>query len=203
MKKNIFLKGQGEIFGIALMFVVIVIGIVIYGQIDALSPDRDAELEAKFKYEILAQSSLETILKTSSECNIDGGSGDDTIQDLINVCLARSYGSSDVSADCDGTPILICSYAVELLNNSLYKVFNGDDALVANVPFFLEIDLESNSPTPLNSVNITNFGDFVYNGDIVTSSNYRKKGFKKASSDLKPWATAQRDIKVVLGLYYR
>ena len=202
--KNYFKKGgQGEIFGIALMFVVIVIGIVIFSQIKAISPDKDAEEITKTKYEILAQSSLETILKTSSGCNVDGGSGEDTVQDLINVCLARSYGNNDVQAMCDGNTINICAHSIKLLDDALYNVFNGSDALIANVPFFLEIDLESNSQTVLTSENITNFGDFTYRNTIIDSNNYRKFGYKKASSDLKPWATAQRDIKVVLALYFR
>jgi hypothetical protein len=206
LKKN----GQGEIFGIALMFVVIVIGVIIFSQIKALSPDEDTDI--KVKYEILAQSSLETVLKTSSGCNVDGGSGDDSIQDLINVCLARDSGSNsqagcDLNKDGDeddiGDVIYVCEYAIELLNKSLYNVFNGSDALIANIPFFLDIDLNSDATTTLTLQNITNFGDYNYRGEIVNATNYRDLRYNKASSDLKPWATAQRDIKVVLALYFR
>jgi hypothetical protein len=203
------INGQGEIFGIALMFVVVIIGIIIFSQIKAISPDKDEQINTKTKYEILAQSSLETILKTSSGCNVDGGSGEDTVQDLINVCLARSYGTNDVDAMCDidgdgfDDSIEICKHSTDLLNDALYNVFNGSDALIANIPFLLEIDLDSDTQTVLTTKNITNFGDFVYRGDIINLTNYRKYNFNKASSDLKPWATAQRDIKVVLALYYR
>jgi hypothetical protein len=202
-------KGQGEIFGIALMFVVIVVGVIIFSQIKAISPDKDLEEVTKTKYRILAQSSLETILKTSSGCNIDGGSGEDTVKDLINVCLARSYGNNDVQAMCDidddgfEDTIEICAHSIKLLDDALYNVFNGSDALIANIPFFLEIELESNTQTVLTSENITNFGDYTYKGTVIDESNYRKYKFKKASSGLKPWATAQREIKVVLALYFR
>jgi hypothetical protein len=203
MKKynNSFKKnGQGEIFGIALMFVVIVIGVIIFSQIKAFSQDENTG--TKVKYEILAQSSLETVLKTSSGCNVDGGPGEDSIQDLINVCLARDRGS-DSQVECGGTQISVCEYAIILLNKSLYNVFNGSNALIADIPFFLDIDLNSDATTILTSQNITNFGDHSYRSIIVNSTNYRDLGYNKASSDLKPWATAQRDIKVVLALYFR
>ena len=99
---------------------------------------------------------------------------------------------------------------LEKLNDILKKVYteivvaiNGSDALIANIPFFLEVELDSNSNSILTSKNVTNFGDYTYRNKIVNLSNYRKLGYKKASSDLKPWATAQRDIKVVLALYFR
>jgi hypothetical protein len=202
--------GQGEIFGVALMFVVIVIGVIIFSQIKAFSQDENTD--TKVKYEILAQSSLETVLKTSSGCNVDGGSGEDSIQDLINVCLARDRGSDsevgcDLNKDGDeddlGEEIYVCEYAIKLLNKSLYNVFNGINALIADIPFFLDIDLNSDATSTLTSQNITNFGDYLYRNIIINHTNYRDLGYNKASSDLKPWATAQRDIKVVLALYYR
>lgn len=198
--------GQGEIFGIALMFVVIVIGILIYSQIKALSPDREVDADKKMKNELLAQSSLETILKTTTKCNVDGGAGFDTIQDLINTCLARSFGSSDVYVSCpdlSSSEIPLCSETIKMLEGSLDGLFNGSGALIKNTPYFLEIDLPNDAVSPLNSVNITNFGEFVYRGEVITKDNYRKFDFKKASSDLKPWATAQRSVKMTLAIYYQ
>lgn len=203
MKRAKLKSGQGEIFGVALMFVVIIIGILIYSQIKALTPDREADLEAKAKYELLAQSSLEAILKSSTKCNVDGSSGTDSIQDLINVCLAGSYGSSDVEVVCDDNTINLCAETTQMLEDVLNGLYSGDDALIGNIPFFVEIELPSDSYSPLTSRNVTNFGNFTFRDTVITSDNYRKYGFKKASSDLKPWATAQRSIKMTLALYYR
>ena len=204
-----FKKSQGEIFGIALLFVVIIIGVLIYSQIKALTPDNDADLDNKYKNELLAQTSLETILKTSSKCNVDGGSGYDSVQELINTCLARAYSNNDVRLECPERGdsfgnIWVCAEAISILNESLYSLFgNESSSLVKYNPFLLEIDLPNDVSSALTSTEITNFGNFSYRGKIINESNYRKYGFKKASSDLKPWATAQRSIKMTLAIYYR
>ncbi|NQZ84910.1 MAG: hypothetical protein HRU03_04265, partial [Nanoarchaeales archaeon] len=129
------------------------------------------------------------------------------VQDLLNICLARSYDGDDVEVSCGGNNVFVCEYALKALNKSLHNVFNGSDALIANIPFFLEIELEANTESILTSTNITNFGSVISKykrkNVIVNATNYRVFGFKKASSDLFVWATAQREIKVLLALYFK
>jgi len=197
------MKSQGEIFGIALMFVVIIIGIIIYGQIKVLNPNNENDLKTDGKYSILAEGSLNSILKMSTGCEIERNK--DRVLDLVNFCIENSYSSdNDPEVYCsDGISYPSCSHVLEILNSSLYGFFNS--SLIGPMLFKLRIELPAEKNNILNT-NLSNFGSFEYNGKIVNETgknSYIKLKFKKAPSGIRSLDTAKREITFNLALYYQ
>jgi len=194
------LRSQGEIFGIALMFVIIIVGFVIYSQVKALNPNNEINLETEKRYQTLAEGTLNTLLKTSTSCYIEKGK--DTIKDLINFCLEVSSVGGDPEFTCDAkTTIQACSYSIEFLNDTLNTLFNKNG--IGEIPFYMRIDVPDNPDSLLSNITLTNFNNITYKNKIVTENNYHSLGFKRAPSGLRTWATSQRNIRLELYLYYK
>jgi len=193
-------KSQGEIFGIALMFVVIIFGIIIYAKVVALNPDSQKDLVKESKYKILAEGTLNTILKQSTGCYAERNK--DSLIDLINYCLYNHNGEfARVDISCDTGIQDACTYPIKILNDSLINLYNNSNNYM--IPFYLTIYLDDYSKTSLSNVNITNFGDIKYKENLIMKDNYRKLGFSKAPSGLISVPTSYRNIDFELALYYR
>jgi len=193
-------RSQGEIFGLALMFVVIIIGIIVYAKIKAINGVDETNTKIEGEYKILAEGTLNTILKVSTECYVERNK--DSVKDLINFCLANEYSGIDAEITCNGVSRQSCDYAKEILNNTVYKLFNSSEG-IGNIPFELKIDIPANEETLLSNVTFTNFNDFEYKGQTINQSNRRKFRYKRAPSGLITWPTAHRAIEFELYLYYR
>jgi len=206
MIKFSFKKSQGEIFGIALMFVVIIIGILVYGKIQALHPNNTGDLQKEGKYKVLAEGTLNSILKMSSGCEVERGK--DRLIDLINYCVENSRTTyNNPSIVCDVGDRGSCTYAIELLNKSLYGFLNT--SVLGPIPFKMISYLDADDTSLLNT-NLTNFGEFKYKNKFLVEKNplagqisYRKAGFNRAPSGVRTWATAKRNIDFELYLYYK
>lgn len=195
---------QGEIFGLALVFVLIVLGIIIYAQYKALNPSTEKDIILENKYKIISESTLNSILKLSTGCYVERGR--DTVKDLVNYCLEGSFSGSDPLIFCDsyGTDVPACQTALSALNQSLFIMFTQGG--VGEIPYYLIVDVprESTSLLSVNSHdNFSNFGTISLNGDIVDIDNYRNLGFKRVSSGLKTWPTAQGNVEFELQLFYK
>jgi hypothetical protein len=193
-------KSQGEIFGIALLFVVILIGVIVYAKVKSVSDLNDVDLQAQGEYKILAEGTLNTLLKTSTGCTVERDK--DSVRDLINYCLENEYSGEDVPIDCDTGEVMACSRVLNFMNESLYLVFNSSKG-IGYIPFELRLDVPANSRSIFFNESRTNLGDFYYRGTQVNDSTRRKLGYKRESSGLISWRTAQRDVELELYLYYR
>lgn len=192
-------RSQGEIFGIALMFVIIIIGILVYAKIKALNPDRNEDLGQENEYKILAEGTLNTILDLSTGCYVERGK--DRTRDIINYCLEYSFSGTDPIIECKGTTIQACKYSINSINTTLQTLFN--DSGVGKIPFFMSINIPANPNSLLSNKTLTNFGKVQISDTIITEENYRKNNYKRAPSGIKTWATAQRNVEFELYLYYR
>ena len=194
-------KTQGEIFGIALLFVIIILGIIIYAQIKANNPDQNKDLIKEGKFKILAEGTINTILKQSTGCYPERNK--DSVIDLIQYCLYNHNVDFDsVYLTCnDDLKHDVCTYPIEILNKTLYNMYNNSNNI--HIPFYLTISLESFKNTHLSNVQITNFGDISYKGKPIKKENYLRKGFNKANSGLVSIPTSYRNIDFELALYYR
>lgn len=197
-------KSQGEIFGIALLFVVIIVGILVYSQIKALNPDRGDSYQREAEYEILAERTLNTMLSMSTGCYVERGR--DSVKDLVNFCLDYTYSGNDPTMDCfdNGEEIKVCQYTLDIINTTLLSLFNkSQDSFIGEIPYQMSIYVPHNMNTKLSNVSFTNFGQISYRNDILDTNSYRKFGFKRATSGLITWATSQRNVEFELYLYYR
>ena len=192
---NFFRKSQGEIFGIALMFVVIIIGILVYGKIQSLNPDNSLSDLDENKYKVLAEGTLNSVLKMSTGCYIE--KGDDELIDLVNFCVenSRDY-NSDPTIDCSGEIKNSCLYVNELINKTMFGFLNT--SVLGPIPFKLLVSLPSD-PNNLLNKNYSNFGQYKFRGktlieklDVGTDRtkfiSYRKAGFNRAPSGIRGWA---------------
>jgi len=193
-------RSQGEIFGIALMFVVIIIGVLVYGKYAMLDGNDDVDILQEGEYKILAEGALNTILKMDIGCEVERGR--DSVKDLINFCLENEYSGIDPEVKCEDGRFLSCEHAVNILNDTLFEVFNSTKG-IGMIPFELSLDIPANSRSLLFNQSFTNFGSFKLGNRVVTSDNYRKLGYKRAPSGLISWSSSQRGVEFELYLYYR
>lgn len=200
ISKKTKIKSQGEIFGIALLFVVIIIGIIVYSQIKNIKSSDETNLQQQGEYKILAESSLNALLKSSTGCEVERGR--DSLKDLINYCLENEYSGIDPEIECDGVTEPACQYVKDYLNESLMIIFNSSKG-VAIIPYEVNLDIPANNLSLMANQKFTNLGTFKHKDTILTEDNRRRLGYKRAPSGLISWATAQRAIEFELYLYYR
>lgn len=195
-------KTQGEIFGIALLFVIIIVGVIIYGQIKTLSPINENEKAQKEeKYKVLAAGTLDSILSMSTGCEVERGK--DSVVDLIKFCEYTYYGEDPKITCNDGGTYAACAKTIEILNTTLYGLYNNSEGKgIGQMPFKLEIYTTNNPDSKLN-VNLTNFDNIKYKSVTLTQNNYSKNGFNKAPSGLRTVPTAKRNVNFELALYFR
>lgn len=193
-------KSQGEIFGIALMFVIIIVGILIYGQVKSVIDVGDEDNSQKYRYEVLADGIMNTLLKMSTGC--DAYKNQDKLEDLISYCEYK-WGGDDPEITCENlpNPVGSCKRTIDILNESLRNLLNSSDA-IGPIPYKLVIFAPSSSSSHLN-VNITNLGSFEYRGTLIDESNYLRNGFKRVSSGPRKVQTSKRNVDFELFLYYR
>jgi hypothetical protein len=192
-------KSQGEIFGIALLFVVIIVGILVYSQYQALMPDRDEDVDRGEKYKLLAESSMDSVLSMSTGCYVDRGQ--DQLRELVNYCLEYSFVGEDSSFTCASGQVMACEHSKEVINTTLKTLFNSSE--IGPFPYFLIVRTPDNKNSLLHNTTMTNFGSYRFQGDLVGAENYTQYGFKRAPSGLKTWATAQGLVEMELYFYYR
>jgi hypothetical protein len=201
-------KSQGEIFGLALIFVILIIGILIYAQFKKLNPDNSIDVEKEKKYQILAESTLSVILEMDSGCDVERKRS--SVKYLINYCIENSFFSNeDPEIECrNGNTYLSCERSLKILNETLFEFFNSSYA-ISNVPFKLIIELPEDKNNIFNT-NLTNFGQFEFKGKKVVEKkltpeeiSYYSAGYKRAPSGIITWATAKKNINFELYLYYR
>ena len=194
-------KSQGEIFGIALLFVIIIIGVIIYGKIKMINDTSKIDLLQEGEYKILSEGALSAVLKMSVGCEVERGR--DSVKDLINFCLENEYAGIDPSIECEnGEEKFACAYVVDILNNTMKLVFNSSEG-VAMIPYELKLDIPSNQRALLANKTFTNFGSYKYRGEVIDYDNRRRFGFKRAPSGLISWASSQRSVEFELYLYYK
>lgn len=195
---------QGEIFGVALLFVVIIIGFLVYVKIKSVSGFENENLKQEGQYKILAEGTLNTLMKGSTGCFVEHNR--DSLKDVINFCLENDvYPSYDPEIECDDGFHDACAYAIQLINESLFYLYNNTESSkgLANVPFEMHMDLPSNQNTFLSNKTFTNFDHFMYRNVVINESNRMRYGYKRAPSGLISWSTSDRNIQLELYLYYR
>ena len=193
-------KFQAEIFGVALFFVIILVGFLVFLKFSDLG---NSSYEKKFnedKYKILSSSTVNFILEKDTGCYVDKISN--SVKNVINYCIQNSYKGSDEEIECKKENFKSCQHSIDLINKSLRDIYSKD--IVAEIPYRLEISVPDKKSNLLHNQNFTNLGEFkTINGDNLTLENYRQKGYKRQSSGLINWITDRKQVKMVLYLYYK
>jgi len=193
-------KSQGEIFGIALLFVVIIIGFIVYSQIRT-SDNSNPEIE--FKTKLLASSTLSSLLKVSTGCYIERS--DDSLQTLISQCIYDTTFRGDIEPEyrCKDGIKKICDYSKQIINETLTNLFNNSNLKLGPIPYSLTSFIEKTSRAEFGNLEFTNFGSLNISNRIITKLNYKKFKYNRVSSGPIIWNTLAGDIEFELFLYYR
>lgn len=193
-------KSQGEIFGIALLFVVIIIGVIIYGQFQAVKPDRNLDVKKEAEYLILAQSTLNSIKKISTGCQID--SSTDSLEALVSYCMDNSRTqTTNPKIQCGSEEKDSCSYSIEIINKTLFNLFGNNSPIIGNIPFSVTISTPFYQHRILNGT-YENLDQIKFRGEILTLENYLQNGFRRVSSGREIIPTQKRAVELILNLYY-
>ncbi|MFW6286166.1 MAG: hypothetical protein ACOC16_03515 [Nanoarchaeota archaeon] len=194
-------KNQGEIFGVALIFVVIVIGIIVFSQIKVITNVKNYDLDQEERYNILAQGTMDTMLKTSTKCNIERNR--DSLKDLINFCIENSNYQMRIDPElmCDGSVEHACAYAKEMIDEILVDLYNNSK--IGYMPYQLNISIKDNTNTYFSNEGFTNLGTFKLYDQVIDTGNLNEYSYKRAPAGLKTWRTSSRDILFEFYLYYR
>ena len=215
---NIFMlnktdKAQGEIFGIALFFVIIILAIIIFSKFSVVNSDDEDNFKGG-KYKIMAEGSINTILSMETGCVVERGKS--TLKDLMLYCLENSYGSSDIDITCDSGTEHACEYSKALINETLYNAFNSTTSKgLGMIPFEFKMDIPANQESKFANNSFSNIRGFTFTQNRKPTTipmildqeqagrKLRANGYNLVSSGLISWATAQRPIEMELQIYYR
>lgn len=193
-------KSQAEIFGIALVFVVLILGVILYSQWNVLHESEELQDIRKEKYDKLAVSSLESALATDTDCDITRYQN--SFENLIKYCLTHWETTSRPQINCGGHTEYACTYSLDLLNKTLNGFFNSSEFV--NLPFIFNIEVPRNSNHPLNNKTLTNFGNVKYRGNKVNKTNLYNYGFtNKATNGKYVIESTEGSIIFYLEIYYR
>ena len=194
-------RAQGEVFGIALFFVVLIIGIIIFATISSMSPDTEVDSFTQRQYSLLATDALNSIKKMSTECEIERGRN--SVEDLMRYCFetARSV-EDDPLVVCNGDERPACEYSLHLINESLHKFFGEDDALVVSIPFSLSFDAHFEHEVYSNTT-LTNVEDFDMSLDRSDSDHYLRRGYVRENAGFDIISTRRREVEFVFDVYHR
>jgi hypothetical protein len=192
-------KSQAEIFGIALFFVILIIGVIVFTQVKALNPDDKLSEITDDKFRILSESSINSILGVSTGCEIFRGR--DSLQDMITYCIDYSFTEPDPPITCSHGTFGACTHSQKVLNDTIKSVF-GVNGTIGHIPYQMAIFSDEADFSVYKSLNFTNMKD--YKGvDLLTNREYANRGFKKAPPGLKILPTSQRGFTFELYLYHR
>ena len=201
-------KAQGEIFGVALFFVVIIVGIIIYANISALQPDMEEDSFKSKQYEILSSDALNGLKKMSTSCQIEQDK--DSLEDLIRYCFSYASGSEDdpviecQSSDGGTETRRACEHSFELLNKSLHNLFdaNTSEAIVAPIPFSLELSNPDFEHEQWHNRTITNVGEFGLSLEREDDNFYLRQNYQRKNAGFDVITTGRRDVELNFNVYY-
>lgn len=201
--KKLFRLSQGEIFGIMLFFVLIIIGFLLYSQFKIVYSSEEQDIILENEYKILVESTMQQIKNTQIQCFKDTQIS--TI-DLLDYCVENTGISfSEYEIDCSPQPYIIetCETLVNSINSSLHQLFNGSTPLHSQKPFEFKI-LPSNSLkySHLN-VTLTNMHYFNLSTNSSDPNYYLRKKYQKISSDFENIPTNQGKFELELSFYHK
>jgi len=191
---------QGEIFGMALVFVIILFSLLIYSKVHKASPDNSV-FDVKYQeLQLLVENSLIATLNMGTDCHVERFSN--TVGDLVKYCMMKTYSSANDEAfiTCDdGKERDVCAYSLQLINLTLYKFFNSSNYF--DVPFYIYFKTPQSSGSYYDGKNFSNFRWFD-NGKL-NLDNLMNKGYLNKVSTRDVYPTAQGPLVIYLNIYLK
>lgn len=191
---------QGEIFGIALVFVILIVGILIYSQIQAFQPDLEETTRQDSRYSILADDTVDSLRQISTGCQIERTR--DSLELLLRYCYEQSAAvSSDPGIRCNDNYKKSCSYAKQLINDSLHKYYHNqtEKSIIGPIPFYFRITSPTFEHEIIHNLTLTNFGSF----ENLDENTFRRSGYRRISAGPQIVTAGSRSMEIEFYLFVR
>lgn len=196
-------KSQGEIFGIMIFFVLLVLGFFLYSQFKIVYTAEEQDIILENEYKILVDSTMQHIKNSKISCF-----NNDEISniDLLNYCVENTGISfSTYTIDCSPQPYVIetCQTLLNNINASLHELFNGTSPLHSQKPF--EFKIIPNNDVKYSHLNVTlsNLNSFNLSTNSSNPNYYLRKRYSKISSDFENIPTNQGKFEFELSFYHK
>jgi hypothetical protein len=224
-KKNYSKSGQGEIFGLALVFVLLIFSVIIYGQIQASKPTFNEDSLTTTKYKILSENTISSLKKISTPCSVQ--TGKNTLSDLMRYCMEFADNTQhDPELQCDlgngDVDVPICTYAFETLNKSIQGLLTKNGG-IGEFPFSLHIFANGLEHEIWHERVITNINDtdtrsslglslplFISSKEIdYISMNrsepnyYQNQGYSRVNAGKDELTSGSKSLDFELNIYYK
>ena len=194
-------KSQGEIFGIMIFFVLLIIGFLLYSQFKVVYTSQEQDTILQEEYKILVDSTMKTLKEYEIQCF--SNSKISTI-DLLQYCVDNTGISSfEHQLSCDNFKINSCKTLLNTVDSLLHTFFNSSSALHSQKPFEFTIIPSNEIKYSHLNVTLSNIKYFNISTNSSNSSYYLRQGYSKISSDFENIPTNQGTFELELIFYHK
>ena len=201
-------KSQGEIFGIMLFFVILILGFLLYSEFRSVFTIQQQDAILISENEIIAQSMIEHLKTLRIECYnsrvMDGTR-------LLNLCVDNTdLIQKEFLITCEkGDPPIeleVCSTFLDLMNSSLHSLFNGtseQNPLHSPKAFTLRVIPSNEIRYSHLNVTLDNLHEYELSLNSSDENYYLRRGYSRVSSEFQNIPTNQGRFEFELSFYYR
>ncbi|MCH8519537.1 MAG: hypothetical protein LAT82_02175 [Nanoarchaeota archaeon] len=201
-------KSQGEIFGIMLFFVILVLGFFLYSEFRSVYTVQSQNEILISENEIIAQSMIEHLKTLRVDCyrtrTLDGVR-------LLNLCVDNTgLTQRSHNITCESTSpsfeLEVCSTFLNLMNSSLHLLFNGttdNEPLHSPKAFTLRVIPSNDIRYSHLNVTMDNLQEYDLSLNISEENYYLRRGYSRVSSEFQNIPTNQGRFEFELSFYYR
>lgn len=201
-------KSQGEIFGIMLFFVILILGFFLYSEFRTVFSIQEQDAILISEGEIIAQSMIEHLKTLRIQCY------EDRIVDgnrLLNLCVDHTgLTNREHNITCQihnpSVEIEVCSTFLNLMNSSLHILFNGTsdiEPLHSPKAFTLRVIPSNDIRYSHLNVTIDNLHEYDLSLNRSEDNYYLRRGYSRVSSEFQNIPTNQGRFEFELSFYYK
>lgn len=206
MKNIPYLKSQGEIFGVMLFFVILILGFYLYSEFRAVYSIEEQDSILQSETEILVESVMQHLKTVEIECfrnrRLSG-------VDLLNFCVDNTgLTESQYTISCTHPPndVEVCQTFLNSFNHSLHQLFSGvgnQDPIHGLRPFSFRIIPSNDIRYPHLNKSFDNLEQFDLSLNASDPNYYLRQRFSRISSDFQNIPTNQGRFEFELFFYHR
>lgn len=197
-------KSQGEIFGVMIFFVLLILGFYFYSQFQAVYSVDEQNSVLQAETEILVESVMQHIKTTEIQCYSNRGlDGVELLQRCVDN-TGTAFSEHNISCTTPSYEVEVCQAFTNMINSSLHQLFNGSSSqnpLHSSRAFVFTI-------IPSNDVRYSHLNKSFDNLDTYNlslnsseSNYYLKEGYSKISTDFQNIPTNQGRFEFELSFF--
>ena len=197
-------KTQGEIFGVMIFFVLLILGFYFYSQFQAVYSVDEQNSILETESEILVESVMQHIKTAEIQCYSNRGlSGIELLQRCVdNTGIA--FSEHNISCTAPSYEVEACQAFKNLINSSLYQLFNGtssQNSLHSSRAFLFTIIPSDDVRYFHLNKSFNNLDSYNLSLDSSDENYYLREGYSKISTDFQNIPTNQGRFEFELSFF--